>query len=127
MRYLHGKIKANKGGKITVTISKKTRVLILTEKDFKRYKNNQTYTYFGGVKEGSYDFTATKSGVWHVVVEKGSYHKPENIKASFSLEKVAASEHKSSKKLASTLQEADYLVDHDAANEGEQEGVEKEQ
>ena len=81
MRYLHGKIKANKGGKITVTISKKTRVLILTEKDFKRYKNNQTYTYFGGVKEGSYDFTATKSGVWHVVVEKGSYHKPENIKA----------------------------------------------
>ena len=127
MRYLHGKIKANKGGKITVTISKKTRVLILTEKDFKRYKNNQTYTYFGGVKEGSYDFTATKSGVWHVVVEKGSYHKPENIKASFSLEKVAGAERKSPKKLASTLQEADYLVDHDAANEGEQEGVEKEQ
>lgn len=127
MRYLHGKIKANKGGKITVTISKKTRVLILSERDFKRYKNNQTFTYFGGVKEGSYDFTATKSGVWHVVVEKGSYHKPENIKASFSLEKVAASEHKSSKKLASTLQEADELVDHDTANEGEQEGVEKEQ
>ena len=127
MRYLHGKIKANKGGKITVTISKKTRVLILTEKDFKRYKNNQTYTYFGGVKEGSYDFTATKSGVWHVVVEKGSYHKPENIKASFSLEKVADAEHKPPKKLASTLQEADELVDHDTANEGEQEGVEKEQ
>ena len=44
-----------------MTISKKTRVLILTERDFKRYKNNQTFTYFGGVKEGSYDFTATKS------------------------------------------------------------------
>ena len=127
MRYLHGKIKANKGGKISVTISKKTRVLILTEKDFKRYKNNQTFTYFGGVKEGSYDFTATKSGVWHVVVEKGSYHKPENIKAYFSLEKVAEAEHKSSKKLASTLQEADELVGHEAANEGEQEGDEKEQ
>jgi hypothetical protein len=127
MRYLHGKIKANKGGKITVTISKKTRVLILTEKDFKRYKNNQTYTYFGGVKEGSYDFTAIKSGVWHVVVEKGSYHKPENIKASFSLEKVAGAERKSPKKLASTLQEADELVNHDTSNEGEQEEVEKEQ
>ena len=73
------------------------------------------------------DFTATKSGVWHVVVEKGSYHKPENIKASFSLEKVADAEHKPPKKLASTLQEADELVDHDTANEGEQEGVEKEQ
>ena len=111
MRYLHGKVKVNKGGKIAVTISKPTRVLILSEKDFRRYKNNQTFSYFGGAKEDSYEFEVPKSSVWHVVVEKGTYHKPEEIKARFSVVKGVVQSHSIPKTLASTLDEADEQLD----------------
>ena len=112
MRYLHGKTKVNKGGKIAVTISKPTKVLILSEKDFRRYKNNQTFTYYGGMKEDSYEFDVPKSGLWHVVIEKGSYHKPEHIKANFNVVKGVVHSHSNPKPLAATLAEADEQLDH---------------
>jgi len=121
MRYLHGKAKVNKGGKIAVTISKPTRILILSEKDFKRYKNNQTFTYYGGEKKDGYEFEAPKSGFWHVVVEKGTYHKPVEIKASISVTKGAVNTHSSPRSLASTLDEADEQLDKLQQKEEEEE------
>ncbi len=126
MRYLHGRTKVNKGGKITVIISKPTRILILTEKDFKKYKNNLTFSYYGGSKDDSYEFEVPKSGFWHVVVEKGSYHKPEKIKASFSVVNGVLNAHSNPKTLASTLDQADEQLDHDADENEEENGTEQE-
>ncbi len=86
MRFLHGKVKARKGQKISVTFSAPTRVLVMTQRNFEKYKNNLTFTYYGGQKEDSpYEFSVPQYGDWYVVVEKGSYHAPEDITASIEL------------------------------------------
>jgi hypothetical protein len=86
MRFLYGKVKARKGNVIRVTFSESTRILFMVEKEFNRYKNNLTFTYFGGLKDESpFDFVAPKASTWFVVVEKGSYHEPKDIIASISL------------------------------------------
>ena len=79
MRFLHGKLKAFTGEKITVEISTPTRILIMPERHFSKYRENMTFTYFGGQKDGSYEFVVPKSGTWVVVVEKGTYANPINV------------------------------------------------
>ncbi len=86
MRFLHGKLKAFTGEKITVEISMPTRVLIMPERQFSKYRENMTFTYFGGQKEESYEFVIPKSGTWVVVVEKGAYGNPLNVEVSISKE-----------------------------------------
>lgn len=110
MRFLHGKMKVNKGGKINVTFSKPTRVLIMTDREFKKYRENITFTHYGGHKESPYEFVVPKTDVWHIVVEKGSYNKPEAITASFSATNATKSaQHPRS--LATSLDEADEQLD----------------
>jgi hypothetical protein len=103
-------MKVNKGGKINVTFSKPTRVLIMTDREFKKYRENITFTYYGGHKESPYEFVVPKTDVWHIVVEKGSYNKPEAITASFSATHATKSaQHPRS--LATSLDEADEQLD----------------
>ena len=84
MRFLHGKVKAFKGQTIEVSFSRPTRVLVMSQKNFEKYRNNLTFTYYGGQKEESpYNFSAPVSGEWYVVVEKGTYYEPIEIDASF--------------------------------------------
>jgi hypothetical protein len=86
MMFLYKQFKANKGNKIRVKFSAPTRVLFMDEKQFNRYKNNQTFTYFGGHKEDSpYDFVVPRSTRWYTVVEKGSYYEPKDIEAQVGL------------------------------------------
>lgn len=84
MRFLHCKVKARLGDRIRVETSKPTRVLIMTDREFKKYKNNNTFTYYGGFKDAPYEFAVPKSDAWEVVIEKGSYYHPEDITASVS-------------------------------------------
>jgi hypothetical protein len=81
MRFLTGKVKARTGEKITVTTSRATRVLIMQERQYKRYKNNLTFTYYGGEKNEPYEFKVPASGTWMVVVEKGTYLAPIDLTA----------------------------------------------
>ncbi len=111
MRFLHGKMKVNKGGKINVTFSKRTRVLIMTDREFKKYRENISFTYYGGHKESPYEFNVPKTDVWHVVVEKGSYNNPEPITASFSATHANKSTHHHPRSLATSLGEADAQLD----------------
>ena len=53
----------------------------MTDREFKKYKNNNTFTYYGGYKDAPYEFVFPKSDAWEVVIEKGSYHNPEDITA----------------------------------------------
>lgn len=73
----------------------------MPEREFNKYKNNMSFTYYGGQKEGQYEFTIPKAGTWIIVVEKGSYHNPFDIDVSISKEKPvkpAAVEGKKDKK-----------------------------
>ena len=118
MRFLHGKAKANKGGKIRVSVSKPTRILIMNDRNYKRYKNNQTFTYYGGPKDSDYEFNVPSTNIWHVVVEKGTYAQPIDIDVKIEVEKGVPKTHAVPKKLASTLQEADDQLD--AAEDAEE-------
>jgi len=90
MRYLRNTIKAQLGDKLSVHVSKPTRVLIMTDMQFRKYKNNLTFIYFGGHKESDYEFEIPKSGNWTVVVEKGSYYKPIDLNVKLSVDRAIA-------------------------------------
>jgi len=83
MKYLHRSLKAKKGTHINVHFSEPTKVLLLGDYNYKKYKDCRTYDYRGGVLESSpHQFVVPNDGLWHVVVEKGSYYNPKNIVAS---------------------------------------------
>jgi hypothetical protein len=83
MKYLHRVFKAKKGTRVVVNISQPARVLLLGDYQYKQYKEHKTYTYRGGMIEASKEeFTVPNDGLWHVVIEKGSYYNPMEISAS---------------------------------------------
>lgn len=86
MRFLHGKLKAFTGEVIKVDITKPTRILIMPERQFSKYRENLTFTYYGGHKEGTYEFTVPKSGTWVIVIEKGTYANPIDVEVKVSKE-----------------------------------------
>jgi len=83
MKYLHRVFKAKKGTHVVVNISQPARVLLLGDYHYRQYKDHKTYSYRGGMIEGSKEeFTVPNDGLWHVVIEKGSYYNPMEITAS---------------------------------------------
>ncbi|MEQ9187121.1 MAG: DUF1883 domain-containing protein [Cryomorphaceae bacterium] len=117
MRFLHGKAKASKGDKIRISVSRPTRILIMNSSNYRRYKNHQTFTYFGGQKEGTYEFTVQSTNIWNVIVEKGTYAQPIDIKVNIEIEKGVAKKRTAPRSIASTLDEADTLLNNDETSE----------
>ncbi len=77
MKFLHKPFKARANDRITVSFSRPTKVILLHASQFKKYKKGQTYQYRGGFEEQSpVEFTVPFDGVWHAVIEKGSYKNP---------------------------------------------------
>ncbi len=77
MRILQKPIKAKKGQQVEVTFSRPTKVKLLSAGEFKKYKRGKTHKYYGGWQETSpVVFTIPDDGMWHAVVEKGSYNDP---------------------------------------------------
>jgi hypothetical protein len=83
MKYLHKVFKAKKGTHVVVHISEPTRVLLIGDYQYKQYKEHKTFSYRGGMVEGnSTDIEVPNDGLWHVVIEKGSYFHPKPLTAS---------------------------------------------
>ena len=83
MKYLHQTLKVKKGTQVTVHFSQPTKVLLLGDYQYKNYKDHRTYNYRGGnLEQSPQQFEIPNDGLWHVVVEKGSYFNPKNIVAS---------------------------------------------
>ncbi len=83
MKYLHRVFKAKKGTHVVVHISEPTRVLLIGDYQYKQYKEHKTFNYRGGLVEGkSQEFDIPNDGLWHVVIEKGSYYNPLPVTAS---------------------------------------------
>ena len=83
MKYLHKVFKAKKGTIVTVHISEPTKVMLIGDYQYKQYKEHKTFSYRGGmVESSSHEFDIPNDGLWHVVIEKGSYFNPKAITAS---------------------------------------------
>jgi len=80
MKFLHKPFQAKAKDKIEVTFDRPTKVLLIEKREFERYKKGITYRYRGGYSENSpVEFTIPFDGVWHAVIEKGTYHHPINV------------------------------------------------
>lgn len=80
MRILQKPLKAKKGDLIEITFSKPTMVKLLSEGDFRKYKRGKTHKYYGGWQEQSpVTFTVPEGGLWHAVIEKGTYYNPIDV------------------------------------------------
>jgi hypothetical protein len=87
MRYLHRVFKAKKGNHVIVHFSEPTRVMLLGDYEYKKYKDHRTYNYRGGNLEVSpHDFEIPNDGLWHIVIEKGTYHDPKPITGSVAIQ-----------------------------------------
>lgn len=86
MRFLHKQFQAKKKEIIEVTVDRTTKVKFMTALEFKSYKNARTYSYYGGTFDaGTIRFVLPFDAIWNVVVEKGSYHEPIDVRASATL------------------------------------------
>ncbi len=77
MLFLHGILKGKKGFTVKVDFSHPTKIKLIKDKEFRNYKLNKPYHFYGGFFEQSPAYIPfPSSGVWHVVVEKGSLKNP---------------------------------------------------
>ena len=73
---------------IKVHFSQPAKVLLLGDYHYKNYKEHRTYNYRGGNLEHSpQNFVIPNDGLWHVVVERGSYFNPKNIVAAVEVQR----------------------------------------
>lgn len=80
MKFLHKPFKAQAGDLIRVEFTKPTRVILLHSRQFDKYKKGRTYQYRGGNAENSpVEFTVPFDGVWHAIIEKGTYRNPLDV------------------------------------------------
>ena len=86
MKYLHQILRLKKGTFLKIHFNQPTKVLLLTDYNYKKYKDHVTYSYQGGqMEESPYIVKVPATGLWHIVIEKGGYFKPKNIVASVDL------------------------------------------
>ena len=86
MKFLYNSFKAKKKQIVKVSLSRPTKVKLLTAFDLKKYKQGRTHRYRGGFfEESTIYFRLPADGIWYVVVEKGSHSAPIEVEASVEL------------------------------------------
>lgn len=82
MKFLHQQYQAKKKEIIEVEIDQPTKVKFMSGLDYKKYKLGRTHRYFGGLfEESPVRFVLPYDSVWSVVVEKGSWKEPLDVKS----------------------------------------------
>ena len=82
MKFLHQQYQAKKKEIIEVEIDQPTKVKFMSGLDFKKYKQGRTHKYFGGLfEESPVRFVLPYDSTWNVVVEKGTWKSPLDVKA----------------------------------------------
>ena len=63
---------ASAGDQIRVTLDRAANVLLVSESDFRRYRDGQAYHYYGGLARRSpVVFDVPRAGNWYVVINLG--------------------------------------------------------
>jgi len=80
MKILQQLIKVKRHSRVSVHFSRPCNVYLMTEVNYKRYKEGASFKRLGGPFEKSpAEFTAPYDGAWHAVIEKGSHVNPQPI------------------------------------------------
>lgn len=90
MNYLRFAFKTSNKKKLTVTVEKTVKILVLTDKNFKRYKNGNKCVFFGEMATGEpFEITLPGKQIYHVVIELKNFTK-EEVNPKINLESVEA-------------------------------------
>lgn len=80
MKILQQPIKVKRNSRVNVYFNKPCTVYLMTEVNFKRYKDGASFRRIGGeFKDSPAQFVAPYDGTWHAVIEKGSHFKPVSV------------------------------------------------
>jgi hypothetical protein len=83
MKFLKQAVKVKRGSRVKVNFSKPSTVFLMTEVNFKKYKDGSSFKRIGGAYEKSpVEFIAPYDGTWYAIIEKGSHFKPSNVTGS---------------------------------------------
>ena len=69
MKYLRHEFTTRTNQQVKVTFQEPVGVLVMNDKNFDRYKNGMSCTYFGGHQEVSPFRINVNRGKWHVVID----------------------------------------------------------
>jgi hypothetical protein len=113
MKILQQPVKARKGQVITVHFDQPTKVKLLKHNDFLKYKGGKTHNYRGGhYIDSPAVFPVPADGLWHAVIEKGTYNNPLNVTGSVEL-----GEGDSSIQASAPVHEPEAIAAHDEVAE----------
>lgn len=74
MNFLHSEVDAGPREVVRVTLDKQANVKMMDDNNFRRYRNGQSYDYYGVLAKASpLDLRPPHQGRWHVVVDLGGY------------------------------------------------------
>lgn len=80
MKILKQAIKVKRHSRVQVEFSRPCTVYMMTEVNFKRYKDGASFRRVGGAYDKSpVEFIAPYDGTWYVVIEKGSHYSPKAV------------------------------------------------
>lgn len=72
MKYSYEKGTFRKGDILSIAIDRKVNIYLMDNINFSRYKNNNSFEYYGGVANNSpYNITVPRNGYWYIVIDLG--------------------------------------------------------
>lgn len=81
MNYLHYPLELSATEAVEVTLDKQANVKLLDDSNFRNYRDQRQYKYFGGLAKASpVQISPPRAGRWHLIVDLGGY--PGSVKAS---------------------------------------------
>ena len=80
MKILQQPVKVKRYSRVQVHFNKPCTIYLMTEVNFKRYKDGASFRRLGGHFDKSpAEFIAPYDGTWHAVIERGSHFSPINV------------------------------------------------
>lgn len=80
MKILQQPVRVKKFQRVLVHFNKPCTIYMMTEVNFRRYKDGASFRRMGGkFEESPVEFVVPYDGTWHAVIEKGSHFNPLNI------------------------------------------------
>lgn len=74
MKFLHSEVDAGPSDVVRVTLDTQANVKMMDSHNFRRYQNDQSHEYYGGLaKVSPLDISPPYRGRWHVAVDLGGY------------------------------------------------------
>ena len=111
MKILQQAIKVKRHSRVNVSFSRPCTVYLMTEVNYKRYKEGASFRRLGGeFKTSPAEFIAPYDGTWHAVIEKGSHYNPKAVEGSVEV-------------LPPLMKDIPYLSDEDESRQGTAETI----